>query len=223
VSNAGRRSPSSERRRKPPEAARNRFYLYLEGPGDQEILRSWARRLSHPLEKAINESSVIMGGRRPARALEHFRARRDEDSSVRGVCVLDHDDREEPVPRAEPGLEFFTWPRRHIESYLLVAPAIRRHTRNTAHLEQIERFLDGRDLGPVATHAKSLLGRHGDLSKALGQPIWAAGVAQAMRREEIHEDVHTLFACICHCAAVPVPETMRAREPDTHHARWQID
>jgi len=48
-------------------------------------------------------------------------------------------------------------------------------------------------------------------------------VAQAMRREEIHEDVHTLFARICHSAAVPVPETMRAHDPATDRARRRSD
>jgi len=213
VKNSGRNHGASPGDARPNGARRGRFFLYLEGPGDQRILRSWARRLSQPLEQTINEASVLMGGRQPARAVDHFRDQRRRQPDARGLCVLDRDDGEQPGAPAEPGLEFFTWPRRHIESYLLVAAAIRRHTRNTSDLEQIEDILAGADQGPADTDAKGLLGRHGALERELGRPISAAGVAQAMRREEIHEDVHALFERICESAAVRAPQTLVVRKP----------
>lgn len=194
-------------------APRVPFFLYLEGPGDQRILRNWARRLSKPLERTIEEASVLMGGRQPARAVDHFRKQRERQPEVRGVCVLDRDDGEQPGAPPEPGLEFFIWPRRHIESYLLVAAAIRRHTRNTSDLDQIEEILAGSDQGPAVTDAKALLGRHGALERELGRPISSAGVAQAMRREEIHPDIHALFERICAGAALPPPDTLAAHGP----------
>jgi hypothetical protein len=172
---------------------RTPFFLYVEGPGDQAILRSWARRLSRPLEQAIDASTVIMGGRQPARAVEHFRRELERRGVLRGLCVLDRDDREEPTEHCEPGLEFFTWPRRHIESYLLVATAIRRHASNATDLEQIELVLRGDGRSPEQLHAKTLLAPRGPLARELGRPISAAGVARAMRHEEIHPDVHALF------------------------------
>ena len=149
-----------------------------------------------------------MGGRQPARAKKHFRQQRSQEPATRGVCVLDRDNAEEPLGEPEPGLEFFTWPRRHIESYLLVASAIRRHTRNTSEIDEIERILGCRDLDPVDTHAKNLLSPRGALARELGHPVSAAGVARAMRREEIHHDVHALFDRIYSNADLRAPETL---------------
>ena len=54
-----------------------------------------------------------------------------DETGARALCVLDRDDGSEAaVPGGgEPGIEFFTWSRRHIESYLLVPEAIRRSLR----------------------------------------------------------------------------------------------
>lgn len=208
VTNSGRNNGTNQRGAGADPAPRNPFFLYLEGPGDQAVLRSWARRFSRPLERAIDESSVLMGGRQPARAREHFRQQRSQEPAARGVCVLDRDDAEEPLGEPEPGLEFFTWPRRHIESYLLVASAIRRHTRNTSEIDEIERILGCSDLDPVDTHAKNLLSPRGALARELGHPVSAVGVARAMRREEIHHDVHALFDRIYSNADLRAPETL---------------
>ena len=85
------------------------FILYVEGPGDCDILRSWARRVSRDLERVIASASVILGGRQPARAVEHFRHARETDSDVRGLCVLDRDDEAESIGFCEAGLEFFMY------------------------------------------------------------------------------------------------------------------
>ena len=188
--------------------SRSPFFLYVEGPRDQEILRSWARQLSRPLERAIGESTVIMGGRQPARAVEHFRREAARVSSVRGLCVLDRDDAEEPLGAPEPGLEFFTWPRRHIESYLLVAKAIRRHASRGADLGRIEELLRGDGRTPERAHAKNLLSPKGALARELGRRISAAGVARSMRRDEIHPDVHALFDRVYEGAGLRSPDAL---------------
>lgn len=184
------------------------FFLYVEGPRDQEILRSWARRLSRPLARAIGQSSVIMGGRQPARAIELFRRETQRSASARGLCVLDRDDGKQPLAESVPGLEFFTWPRRHIESYLLVAAAIGRHARGAADLERIEQLLRDDGRSPEQMHAKTLLAPRGLLARELGCPISAAGVARAMRSEEIHPDVHALFDRVYEAAGLHRPETV---------------
>ena len=38
------------------------FFLYVEGPLDAEILRSWARRLSPHLARGLQRRFVILGG-----------------------------------------------------------------------------------------------------------------------------------------------------------------
>ena len=83
------------------------FALYVEGPRDQEILRSWARRVSRPLERAIDASTVIMGGRQPARAVEHFRRELERGVELRELEeLLRRAGREPPALRAASQLPF---------------------------------------------------------------------------------------------------------------------
>ncbi len=144
---------------------------------------------------------MILGGRQPARAVEHFRRVSGADGAARALCVLDRDDGGAPgrADASTPGLEYFTWSRRHIESYLLVPAAIRRALRLPAADARIDRVL--RDHLPAvddesafrALDAKRLLGSNGVLTRALGCTIPLGQVARSTRAEELHADVHALF------------------------------
>jgi len=197
-----------------PNGDRSPFFLYVEGAQDQAILRSWARRLSRPLERAIDEASVIMGGRQPARAIELFQREVGRAVSARGLCVLDRDDGEPLLDDSVPGLEFFTWPRRHIESYLLVPTAICRFANRGAAVERVEQLLCDDGGSPEQMHAKTLLAPKGRLAQELGCPISAAGVARAMRSDEIHSDVHVLFDRVYEAAGLrrPTPPVVYRRD-----------
>jgi transposase InsO family protein len=138
-----------------------------------------------------------------------------------GLCVLDRDDGDHASPPdpSEPGLEFFTWGRRHIESYLLVPEAIRRVLCLARDDSRIDRKLN--ELLPLATDesvyrqvdAKRLLGTHGALPRALGRSISLQGVARATRSDELHADVHRLFGRFREAMGVtPNPELAMARE-----------
>jgi hypothetical protein len=175
--------------------------LYLEGPRDRGILEAWARRLIPPLARRLFRDSVILGGRRPARAVEHFRRIGGAESGTRGLCVLDRDDGcPEERGHAEPGLEFFTWGRRHIESYLLVPGAMRRALRLREDDGRLSRLL--REHVPAAADedawreldAKRLLAPGGLLPRALGISISPGRIARATRPSELHPDVHDFFA-----------------------------
>lgn len=175
------------------------FALYVEGPRDQSLLQAWAQRISPALAEALDASAVILGGCRPARAAEQFRALRARDAAARGLCVLDRDVEGAPRPRTveEPGLEFFTWGRRHIESYLLVPAAIRRSLRLPDDDTRIERFfrsaLPGEESGLGALDAKPLFAFQGEFQRLLGRPVRPVLVARAMFAGEIHADVQTLL------------------------------
>lgn len=180
---------------------RGAFVLYLEGAGDRGILNGWCRRLLPAHAGSLSRSTVILGGKRPARAVEHFRALGGAAEGRRALCVLDRDDGGS-APAAEfeePGLEFFTWGRRHIESYLLVPDAIRRALRlppsdGRVALALRDRLPDDRDsAGWGALDAKRLLARAGPVAQALGTTIPVSRVARATRAEELHEDVHAFF------------------------------
>jgi hypothetical protein len=177
------------------------FILYVEGPRDREILRAWAYRLLPSLARRIIDATVILGGRQPQRALRHFRSRGGTASGLRAVCILDRDDgaATQPSTGGESGLEFFTWSRRHIESYLLVPSALRRALSLGQSDAQLERLLGEHLPAPCdevalrEVDAKRFLGPNGVLPRALGRSIPLAGVARATRESELHPDVHELF------------------------------
>jgi hypothetical protein len=177
------------------------FILYVEGPRDRAILRAWAYRLLPSVSRQLFGASVILGGRRPARAVEHFRGAGGAEAGLLGLCVLDRDAGVEPAQptSTELGLEFFTWGRRHIESYLLVPAAIHRTLRLADDDRRIHRALDEVLPQPADesayrhVDAKRLLGPKGALPRALGRSIPLQRVARATRQEELHPDVHLLF------------------------------
>jgi len=196
------------------------FRVYVEGPRDRDILGAWARRLSRRLSGELVASTVILGGRQPARAAEHLRELRRRESATRGICVLDRDGKETPEPASEPGLEFFTWGRRHIESYLLVPDAIRRGLGIRDHDGHFDRLMrahlpaldDERALRDL--DAKQLLGRKGPLARFLSRPVAPGRIARATRLEELHPDVRALFARIQNGLGLVEPElvvTVRGR------------
>ncbi len=200
--------------------------LYLEGPSDRDILGAWAWRVSPALARALGDAAVILGGRQPARAAEHFRNVRAVDLRARGICVLDRDDGGAAPPAnatAEDGLEVFTWGRRHIESYLLVPEALLRAAGLPPDDPRSTRLLRGvlppsndegahRDL-----HAKTLLFEGGALARALGRPLPPGRIARQMDRRDLHPDVLDLLARIAAGiagdpagvpAAFPLPEDL---------------
>jgi len=185
----------------PARRSPRRLILYIEGPQDRAILRAWAYRLLPSMGRQVFGTSVILGGRRPARAAEHFHRAGGLEAGLAGLCVLDRDDgNQPPLPGSGvPGLEFFTWGRRHIESYLLVPAAIQRTLKAPDGDPRIRRAIDAALPGSVdeaaygQIDAKRLLGPNGALPRVVGQPISVHRVARATRAEELHPDVHRLF------------------------------
>jgi len=191
--------------------ARHQFAFYVEGPSDRDILRTWARRLSPRLARSLEPCAVILGGRQPARALKHFRGVQAQDAEARGVCVLDRDDHEPGSIADTSKLQFFTWPRRHIESYLLVPGAIARCTGCEPGDSRTDRILrdhlpdDDDESAFKLIDAKRLLAPTGRLSQALGFSLSVGRVARALRRDELHHDVRRLFDLLGQGLGVPEP------------------
>jgi hypothetical protein len=196
-----------------PASRAGSFVLYLEGPRDRGILQAWARHLLPPEGRRLFAASVILGGRQPARAIDHFRHLGGSRAGIRGFCILDRDGGE-PVPPEETALEFFTWGRRHIESYLLVASAIGRALRLPQSDGRVERVLrehvppEGDLAGWRDLDAKRLLAPDGSLRRALGAPLRAAAIARAMRPPELHGDVLACFARLRGALGIQEPERL---------------
>ncbi len=180
-------------------ASRDAFILYVEGPGDRSILREWSYRLLPREATRLAGATVILGGRQPARAVEHFENESRRRPGLRALCILDRDDHEGRAPEHPGNLEFFTWSRRHIESYLLVPEALHRILSRMDEFGRLERVVREHlpDPGDERAHrevnAKALLGRKGPLARVLGRPLPLARIARATRETELHPDVHSLF------------------------------
>jgi hypothetical protein len=195
------------------------FRVFVEGPSDRDILAAWARCVSLHLSRALRRSSVILGGRQPARAARYLRELREREPSACGLCVLDGDRGVLPEPVEEPGLAYFTWSRRHIESYLLVPEAIRRSLRLRDGDGRVARLLrshlpEHTDEAALRTvDAKRLLDRNGPLVRGLPRPLAPGRIARAMRQEDFHPEIHGLLGEIRLGLGLDEPELVVALRP----------
>ncbi len=177
--------------------SKSRFILYVEGPRDRELLAIWAQRICPRLSRSLAGAAVILGGRRPARAVEHFRQQGGSAAGHRGLVVLDRDEHgdDDGSVSDEPALDLFMWTRRHIESYLLVPTALSRFLGRRAEGAPVEQLLA--ELLPEeddervhrALNAKRILGSKGPIARALGTAPSPSEIARVMRRDELHADV----------------------------------
>jgi hypothetical protein len=191
-------------------AASRRFRLYVEGPRDHDILRIFAAKQSPILAREMDRSVEILGGRQPARAVELFRRLgvekqpADGRAPARGLCVLDRDDSHESSDKklSEPGLDFFVWSRRHIESYLLVPSAIRRGLGLSGDDPRVTRLLGNHlpdpedEVACQRVDAKRLLAPTGPIARALGRRPRPRDVARHISPSDLHPDVKHLLARI---------------------------
>jgi hypothetical protein len=209
-----------------PQAVAAPFLVYVEGARDRGVLSAWARRLSPRLPRAFEAACVILGGRQPARAVEHLARRRAQAGSASGLCILDSDLPAAPAPEVGEGLEVFTWRRRHIESYLLVPAAIERAARGGD--TRLRRLLDDELPHPadegalLAFDAKRFLGPKGPLTRLLGRTLAPGWIARTMRADEIPEEVRGLCARIAAGLGVLEPDVSVSLRPLTAAAPEEV-
>ena len=98
------------------QAEQTGWVLYLEGPTDLAILRTFAQRSGNPrFIGALDRPFVKHIGNQPSRARRHFFALREALPSLPGIAVLDRLDNK---PDHAPGLKILMWHRREIENYV---------------------------------------------------------------------------------------------------------
>ena len=116
--------------------------LYVEGESDFNFLRSWARVLDHPMKKWFEASPFWHSnqGRNPAEAKGHLFALKAIKPEMKGVLLLDGDNRkrDDHELRAD-GLEIIRWQRYEAESYIV-------------NLDLLERFIKSRGVLPIFAH-----------------------------------------------------------------------
>ena len=124
-------------------------YLYVEDRSDFQILAAWANVLEHPVRQWFSGLPAwnAMKGRKPKEARAHFFALRAVKTGLRGLIVLDRDNRDDTEREsANEDLPSFVWPRYEIESYLIHPTALLRHVETATggsliHIEAARNYL----------------------------------------------------------------------------------
>ena len=177
--------------------------LYVESESDERILGEWARILDHPAQSFLKRPFVHwLGGRSLREAKAHFFAMQAVCESMRGLCLLDGDNRDEPDREAtEAGLVVLRWRRYEIENYLLQPEAIARFV----DFPLMQSVVD-QEFRKQVPQGADLFGEHVALTRVKGSdefllPLLAKVgrstpkrdlylLAAIMREDEIHPEVH---------------------------------
>lgn len=144
------------------------YVFYVEGSTDVDMLRALAERLSHPLAGDWDDrlNAYYVQNISPEQTIEseldrvemasenkpttHFRCRRSLLPELRGLAILDRDDRRR-VDSIENGLQILYWRRYEAENYFITPDLLRsfaNHQYSTenlfefVHPERIESVLD---------------------------------------------------------------------------------
>jgi len=107
--------------------------LYVEGETDLNLLREWAHVLKHPAYQFLAEPFWHSNkGRHPREARAHFFALKAVKPNIRGILILDGDNRQLPDHEVlAEGLTIVRWRRYEAESYLVHPEALARFVRGT--------------------------------------------------------------------------------------------
>ena len=112
--------------------------LYPESDSDVNILSAFAKILKHKSISFFNSHLYHpLNGSNPRDAKAHFFALQAISPKIRGILILDRDNKEIPDHDiAADGLEIIPWGRYEIENYLLVPNAILRYIKNVITAEE---------------------------------------------------------------------------------------
>lgn len=109
--------------------------LYLESESDFNLLRAWAGVLGHRTHEWFSRRPFWHNnqGRHPREARDHFFALRAVNPDVKGVLVLDGDNRNLPGREVSTeGLAILRWTRYEAESYLIHPQSLQRYLESVA-------------------------------------------------------------------------------------------
>ena len=190
------------------QAETSRGIVYVEGEDDFDLLKAWAKVLQHPIESWFLRTPLWHAnrGRHPQEAKGHFFAMKAIRPDLKGLLLLDGDNRSLPDREGSAeSLAIVRWRRYEIESYLIHPTALLRFIEaRTSELfaEPARAFLE--DELPPAVY-RNPLSEHDFLvgtavSKSLMPKLFSTVqldlpkseyylVAEQMRPGEIHDEV----------------------------------
>ena len=165
--------------------------LYVEGETDERILTEWARILDHPAQEFFKRPFVHwLGGRSLREAREHYFAMRAAFPDLRGICLLDGDNRDEPDEETtKAGLTVLRWRRYEIENYLLQPDAIARFVDSPLMEPEIYR-----EFWKQVPQGADLFGDHVSLVRLKASNEFLIPLLERVGKDTPKRDLHLLAA-----------------------------
>jgi predicted ATPase len=167
--------------------------LYVEGESDEKILREWARILNHKQAGLFFERPYVhwLGGRSIKEAKDHYFALRAAFPGLRGVCLLDGDNRDEPDSEmTRAGLRVLRWKRYEIENYLLIPAAIKRYV---SALPLFESKVD-KEFGKQVPTGTDLFSDHVSLVRVKGSDEFLVPLLDEVGKPTPKKDLYLIAA-----------------------------
>ena len=165
--------------------------LYVEGATDEKILSEWARVLGHDAQDFFSRPFVRrLGGRSIRGARAHFFALQAAHPGVRGLCLLDGDNRDEPdAETVAAGLEVLRWRRYEIENYLLLPSVIKRYVNLPLTEPKVEEWF-----WKQVPHGTDLFGNHVSLTRIKASSEFLVPLLQDLGHHAEKRDLYLLAA-----------------------------
>ena len=115
------------------QAEQTGWALYVEGPTDLAILRSFARRLCHAeAERALERPYAhYLRSDVPHAALRHYYGLREALPNLKAVALFDRIE----SPREDPNMNLLYWRRREIENYLCSPRTLEAYAESSAEAD----------------------------------------------------------------------------------------
>ena len=115
------------------QASLTGWVLYLEGSTDLSILRAFARRLGHPVQKCLERPYVNYVGNQPMQARNHFWGLREACPDLIGYALFD---RLNLPDRGSQTLAEHSWRKMEIENYFCAPEVLTRWSQAESPLFQ---------------------------------------------------------------------------------------
>ncbi len=103
-----------------------KFIFFAEGVNDLRILKTWASKSKHEVEKYLSEVFFeSTGDDQIENAREKYKYLRVVEPSIKGFFIRDNVSKT-VASQVPPGLEVWYWPRKEIENYLVIPALLER-------------------------------------------------------------------------------------------------
>ncbi|MCE2557902.1 MAG: AAA family ATPase [Acidobacteria bacterium] len=165
--------------------------LYVESDSDERILKEWARILDHAARRFFERPFVHQLRTRSLKeAKAHFFAMQAVCPHLRGVCLLDGDNLDEPDQEmTKAGLGVLRWRRYEIENYLLHPEGIKRFLGFPLVEQQVED-----EFWKQVPQGADLFGDHVSLVRVKASEEFLPPLLEECGRETPKRDLYLLAA-----------------------------